>query len=101
MDNGLLFVVIEQEMNKLHRLLWRFDFGSRPKSWEKWMASPPENWWQQLDRQQLSYVSDERHTIALCQPVLDLFGNTPENDIILQRASFLWQNPQNGCSQRI
>lgn len=35
-------------MNKLKHLLWRMGFGPRTKSWEKWMALPPESWWPKL-----------------------------------------------------
>lgn len=35
-------------MQKLNHLLWRVGFGPRTKSWEKWMALPPESWWPKL-----------------------------------------------------
>ena len=35
-------------MNKLNHLLCRLGFGPRTKSWEKWMALPPESWWPKL-----------------------------------------------------
>ena len=33
---------------QLQHLLWRFGFGPRTKSWEKWAALPPETWWPKL-----------------------------------------------------
>jgi uncharacterized protein (DUF1800 family) len=35
-------------MQKLNHLLWRVGFGPRTKSWEKWLALPPESWWPKL-----------------------------------------------------
>lgn len=35
-------------MQTLNHLLWRVGFGPRTKSWEKWMALPPESWWPKL-----------------------------------------------------
>jgi uncharacterized protein (DUF1800 family) len=35
-------------MHKLKHLLWRFGFGPRLKSWEKWTALPEASWWPKL-----------------------------------------------------
>jgi uncharacterized protein (DUF1800 family) len=35
-------------MQKLKHLLWRFGFGPRTLSWEKWAALPPESWWPKM-----------------------------------------------------
>lgn len=35
-------------MQKLQHLLWRFGFGPRTKSWDKWAALPEASWWPKL-----------------------------------------------------
>ena len=37
-----------KDYSKLQHLLWRFGFGPRTQSWEKWTSLPPEVWWPKL-----------------------------------------------------
>jgi uncharacterized protein (DUF1800 family) len=39
---------------KLQHLLWRFGFGPRSKSWEKWTTLPETSWWPKLRDESLA-----------------------------------------------
>lgn len=41
-------------MIKLQHLLWRFGFGPRTKSWDKWSALPETSWWPKLRDESLA-----------------------------------------------